>query len=97
MKGIQYNLIAEALGKTGQTAYWLSNIMGVSNATALRWCANESQPPLPVLFEIAAALKVEPRSLLVSLKTVAQELPERYREIEELKKIYPKKRGKKKK
>ncbi|NQX78629.1 helix-turn-helix transcriptional regulator [Gilvibacter sp.] len=97
MKGIQYNLIAEALGKKGQTAYWLSNILGVSNATALRWCANESQPPLPVLFEIAAALKVEPRSLLVSLKTVAQELPERYREIEELKKIYPKKRGKKKK
>lgn len=95
MEDIRYNLIAEVLEKRKKTAYWLSTVLSVSPATATRWANNQSQPPLPVLFEIAAALKVEARTLLVKNDELKKQLPGRFAEIEEKRDEFPKKRGRK--
>lgn len=83
MEEIRYNLIADALEKKGKTAYWLSTVLEVSPATTTRWANNQTQPSLQVLHEIAGALGLDAKTLIVKTKDVKEQLPERFKLIKE--------------
>jgi transcriptional regulator with XRE-family HTH domain len=61
----RYNRIKAVLAEKGKTSKWLAEQVGRSKATVSRWCSNQVQPPLDVLFQIAEALDVDVRTLLV--------------------------------
>ena len=63
-----YNRIKAAIAEQGKTSLWLSNALGVSPVTVSRWCRNEMQPTVESLFNIANALNLDVRTLLVSNK-----------------------------
>ncbi|MCO5947696.1 helix-turn-helix domain-containing protein [Mucilaginibacter sp. RT5R15] len=46
----------------------LADTLGVTRVSVSNWCTNDSQPSIKMLFEIAAVLDVDVRSLLVSNK-----------------------------
>jgi DNA-binding XRE family transcriptional regulator len=47
---------------------WLAKTLGKNEATASRWCTNESQLSLETLVKIANALKIDIKDLFVSTK-----------------------------
>lgn len=61
-----YNRIKAAIAEQGQTSLWLSKELGVSPVTVSKWCRNEMQPTMESLFNVANALRVDVRTLLVS-------------------------------
>lgn len=61
-----YNRIKAVIAEKGKTSLWLSNELGVSPVTVSRWCRNKMQPTIESLFNIANALNVDVRTLLVS-------------------------------
>ena len=70
-KKLIYNRIKAVIAETGRTSLWLSKELGVSPITVSKWCRNEMQPTVGNLFEIAKALDVDVRLLLVSNKNSA--------------------------
>ena len=58
------NNIAEVLEKEGHSKAWLAKEVGKSKATITLYTKNLVQPPLDVLFQIAAILEVDPRELI---------------------------------
>ncbi|MEA4868263.1 hypothetical protein SDC9_40567 [bioreactor metagenome] len=64
----QINRLKVALVEQNKTGKWLAEILGKNEATVSRWCSNVSQPSLETLVEIANALKVDVKDLLVSTK-----------------------------
>lgn len=60
----RYNRIKEILETRGTKYRWLAERIGKTPASVSRYCANEVQPPLDVLFLIAKVLEVDPRDLL---------------------------------
>lgn len=51
-----------------RTGKWLAETLGKNEATVSRWCTNETQPSLDTLWEIANALNVDIKELLISTK-----------------------------
>jgi transcriptional regulator with XRE-family HTH domain len=51
-----------------RTNKWLAAKLNKNAATVSRWCTNEMQPSLETLVEIAEALNVDVKDLLVSTK-----------------------------
>jgi len=62
----QINRLKAVLVKQKRTGKWLAEILEKNEATESRWCTNELQSSLETLLEIAKALNVDIKELLVS-------------------------------
>ena len=62
---MQYNKIKEVLASKGIKQTWLAEKLGKTYRTVNMYASNDVQPPIPVLYEIAEILQVEPKDLLV--------------------------------
>ncbi|HEV7231884.1 MAG TPA: helix-turn-helix transcriptional regulator [Bacteroidia bacterium] len=60
------NRIKEILAEQGRTQTWLAKKIQRSYVVTTNYCNNKTQPSIPILFRIAAALKVDVRELLKS-------------------------------
>jgi putative transcriptional regulator len=63
-----YNRIKAVLAEKGKTSLWLGEKLGMNKSTVSNWCTNEGQPSMETLFNIADALDIDVRELLVSNK-----------------------------
>lgn len=63
-----YNRIKAVLAEKGKPNLSLAETLGKNKATVSKWCTNETQPSMETLFQIAAALNVDVRELLVPNK-----------------------------
>jgi len=59
------NRIRVVLAEQDRTNKWLAERVGKSRTTVSRWCTNDMQPSLETLREIAEALRVDIRELLI--------------------------------
>lgn len=64
----QINRIRVVLAEQDRTNKWLAEKVNKNRTTVSRWCTNDMQPSLETLVEIAEALNVDVRELLVSTK-----------------------------
>lgn len=64
----EINRLKVVLVEQKRTGKWLAETLGKNEATVSRWCTNETQPSLDTLLEIAKALNVDIKELLVSSK-----------------------------
>lgn len=62
------NRIKAVLAEQSKTNKWLAEKMSKNETTISRWCTNEVQPTLETLTDIADALSVDIKDLLVSNK-----------------------------
>lgn len=62
------NRIKAVLAEQGKTNNWLAEALGKNRTTVSKWCTNQMQPTIETLFEVAEALDVDVRELLVSTK-----------------------------
>ena len=62
----QINRLKVVLVEQQRTGKWLAETLGKNEATVSRWCTNETQPSLETLVEVAKALDVDVKELLVS-------------------------------
>ena len=62
------NRIKAVLAEKGKTNNWLAETLGMNRTTVSKWCTNQMQPTVETLNEIAEALEVDVRELLVSTK-----------------------------
>lgn len=60
------NRLKVVLIEKGKTGKWLAGELGKSNCTVGKWCSNTIQPDLKTLNEIANALSIDVKDLLVS-------------------------------
>ena len=60
------NRIKAVLAETNHTNKWLAEQLGKDPVTVSKWCTNTTQPDLSTLANIANALQVDIRFLLVS-------------------------------
>jgi putative transcriptional regulator len=67
-KRIVFNRMKAVIAEQGKTNIWLAETIGVHPGTVSKWCRNEMQPTVETLFEVADALGVDVRSLLVASK-----------------------------
>ncbi len=63
-----YNRIKAVLAEKNKTNNWLADQLKVNRTTVSKWCRNEMQPRVEMLFQIANTLDVDVRELLVSTK-----------------------------
>lgn len=63
-----FNRIKAVLAEKGKTNNWLAETLGVNRTSVSKWCTNSMQPTVETLFDIAEALEVEARDLLVLRK-----------------------------
>ncbi len=68
MGDIQMNRIKEVLKEQGRTQTWLAEKISKSYVIVTNYCNNNAQPSIEVLRNIAKALDVDVRELLVSTK-----------------------------
>jgi transcriptional regulator with XRE-family HTH domain len=61
----KFNRVKAVLADKGKTSKWLAQEIGRDRSTVSRWCTNDMQPPLEVLYQIAELLEVDVRELLV--------------------------------
>ena len=62
------NRIKIVLVENKKTAKWLADELDKDPATVSKWCTNNSQPSLETLVQVAEALDVDVRSLIVQTK-----------------------------
>lgn len=62
------NRIKAVLAEKGKTNNWLAEALSVNRTTVSKWCTNTMQPTVESLYEIAEALDVDVRELLVGTK-----------------------------
>ncbi|HLP37433.1 helix-turn-helix transcriptional regulator [Lacibacter sp.] len=62
------NRIKAVLAERSKTNNWLAEKLNKNRTTVSKWCTNQMQPTIETLFEIAEALDVDVRELLVSTK-----------------------------
>ncbi len=67
------NTIKKVLKRQGRTQKWLSDRVGKSYVAVTNYCNNNTQPTIPVLFQIAELLDVDVRDLLISTKTKSEQ------------------------
>mgnify|MGYP004525137505 CR=1 len=58
------NRLKVVLAEKKRTNKWLCEQLNVNPSTVSKWCTNSSQPDLPTLVRIAAALKVDINDLV---------------------------------
>lgn len=79
------NRIKIVLVENKRTAKWLADQLGKDPATVSKWCTNYSQPSLETLVQVAEALDVDVRSLIVQTKKsrieIEAEKQERYEAV----------------
>lgn len=63
-----YNRIKVVLAEKRRTNKWLAEILDKDPATVSKWCTNNSQPSVELLFRIAEALDIDVKDLLRSNK-----------------------------
>lgn len=63
---ISYNRIKEVLDDKGIKQTWLAQKLGKTQRSVNLYVTNTVQPPIPVLYEIARILDVDPKDLLKS-------------------------------
>ncbi len=63
-----FNRIKAVLAEKGKTNIWLAEALGKNKTTVSKWCTNDVQPTIETLFEVADALEVDVRELLVSTR-----------------------------
>lgn len=64
----QLNRIKAVLTEKGRSNLWLADKLHRNAATVSRWCTNDNQPSLEMLFEISYWLDVDIRDLLNKTK-----------------------------
>ena len=64
----QINRIRVVLAEKDRTNKWLAEKVDKNRTTVSRWCTNDMQPSLETLVQVAKALDVDVRELLVSTK-----------------------------
>jgi putative transcriptional regulator len=62
------NRIKSVLADQEKTNIWLAEKLSKNKTTVSKWCSNSQQPTLETLFDIAIALDVDVRDLLISNK-----------------------------
>ncbi len=60
------NRLKVVLAEQGKTGKWLAEQIGKSNCSVSKWCSNSAQPDIQTLNNIANALNIDVRDLLVS-------------------------------
>lgn len=65
----EYNRIKVVLAEKRRTNKWLAGVLDKDPATVSKWCTNNSQPSIELLFKIAEALDVDVKELLRSSKS----------------------------
>ena len=63
-----YNRIKAVLAEKNKSNNWLAAQLGRNRTTVSKWCTNQMQPTVESLVQIAKALDVDVRELLVSTK-----------------------------
>ncbi len=63
-----YNRIKAVLAEKARTNNWLAEKLDMNRTTVSKWCTNTMQPTVETLFQIAKALDVDVRELLVATK-----------------------------
>lgn len=63
-----YNRIKAVLAEKNYTSKELAQRLNKSETTVSRWCTNDIQPSVETLYQIAKALDVDIRQLLVATK-----------------------------
>jgi len=63
-----YNRIKAVLAENARTNNWLADELDINRTTVSKWCRNDMQPRIENLFQVAKALDVDVRELLVSTK-----------------------------
>lgn len=63
-----YNRIKAVLAEKEKTNIWLAEKLGKNKTTVSKWCTNDVQPTMETLFDIADALDIDVRELLISNK-----------------------------
>ena len=63
-----FNRIKAVLAENRRTNNWLADKLNMNRTTVSKWCRNEMQPRIETLFQVAEALNVDVRELLVSTK-----------------------------
>lgn len=63
------NRIKVILVEKHKTNKWLAEQLSKDQATISKWCTNSSQPSLETMIEIAKALDVDVRDLIVPTQT----------------------------
>lgn len=63
-----FNRLKSVLAEKGKTNLWLAETLDKNKTTVSKWCTNDVQPSLETLFDIAEALNVDVRELIVSTK-----------------------------
>ena len=63
-----YNRIKAVLAEQNKTSTWLAREINKNPNTISKWCRNEMQPRIENLFQVAKALDIDVRQLLVSNK-----------------------------
>lgn len=63
-----FNRIKAVLAEKQKTNIWLAEEVNVNKGTVSKWCTNDMQPTVEMLFDIAKALDVDVQDLLVSSK-----------------------------
>ena len=74
---MQYNRIKEVLASKGIKQTWLAEKLGKTYRMVNSYVSNDVQPPIPVLYEIAEILQVEPKDLLVDKPQAKEEVHQR--------------------
>lgn len=61
-----FNRLKVVLAEQQKTGKWLARQIRKSNCTVSKWCSNSVQPDLKTLNEIANALEIDVKYLIVS-------------------------------
>lgn len=69
---LTYNCIKKVLAERGIKQTWLAEKLGKTQRTVNMYVNNDVQPPIPVLYEIAKILNVEPSELLNSTEQIGR-------------------------
>lgn len=64
-----YNRIKVMLAEKRRTNKWLAEVLDKDPATVSKWCTNNSQPSVELLYKIAEALDTDVKDLLRSNKS----------------------------
>ena len=68
MNKANYNRIKAVLAEQNKTSTWLAKQIDKNPTTISKWCRNDMQPRIENLFQVAKALDIDVRELLVASK-----------------------------